>query len=127
MKIIYKKYSSLNYYVCGKVFPEHIRDNKLRIHFFISAGFFSSDSSVLCYCYACCPAIAQEVKGDPPASYSVPNGWCKFPLKKHLMTNNVDAVTLEKWHVAFVGVSVGNVRKILDSGQLIAPGNYALL
>lgn len=38
------------------------------------------------------------------------------------MTNNVDAVTLEKWHVAFVGVSVGNVRKILDSGQLIAPG-----
>src|SRR6266576_3387912 len=91
---------------------------------FCAAGFFSSDSSVVCYCNGRCPVVAQELKGDPPSSYSVPNGWCKFPLKKHLMTNNVDAVILEKWHVAFVEVSVGNVRKILDSGQLLAPGKW---
>lgn len=66
--------------------------------------------------------MSQEFKGDPPSSYSIPSGWCKFPLKKHLMTNNVDSLTLEKWHIAFVGVSVGNIRKILDSGQLLAPG-----
>lgn len=40
------------------------------------------------------------------------------------MTNNIDTLILEKWHIAFVGVSVGNIRKILDRGQLLASGNF---
>ena len=34
---------------------------------------------------------------------------------------------LEKWHVAFHGTSVAHIRKILDTGDLILPGNTSLL
>ena len=33
---------------------------------------------------------------------------------------------LEKWHVAFHGTSVAHIRKILDTGDLILPGETAL-
>nr|CAD7587837.1 unnamed protein product [Timema genevievae] len=86
----------------------------------IPEGFFLRDHSV-CYCEACHKlrgAQAYNHKGDPPVEYAVPCGWCRFTLRRQPGAD----VASDKWHVAFYGTRLSDIRTILDHGQLLLPG-----
>nr|CAD7453424.1 unnamed protein product [Timema tahoe] len=87
---------------------------------FLLEGFFLRDHSV-CYCEACHKlrgAQAYNHKGDPPVEYAVPCGWCRFTLRRQPGAD----VASDKWHVAFYGTRLSDIRTILDHGQLLLPG-----
>ncbi|XP_063229643.1 neuralized-like protein 4 [Bacillus rossius redtenbacheri] len=90
----------------------------------IPDGFFLREHSV-CYCETCHKlrgAQAYNRKGDPPAEYAVPCGWCRFTLRR---PPGADAAS-DRWHVAFYGSRLADVRTILDHGQLLLPGELGL-
>lgn len=70
--------------------------------------FHQADS---CFCENCYRKnILYKLSGEPAKSYSVPIGWCRFPLKA---TTNIS-----RWHIAYYGTSLSLVRRILDEGDL---------
>ncbi|PSN33663.1 hypothetical protein C0J52_20980 [Blattella germanica] len=90
-------------------------------------GFFSFSDSIgggICYC-ECCQKLrsgggsVQQVyhnqKGEP-----VPSGWCRFALRRPPGTPDPDSAA-DKWHVAFSGARLADVRTVLDHGQLLLP------
>ncbi|KAK7792172.1 hypothetical protein R5R35_005131 [Gryllus longicercus] len=87
-------------------------------------GFFNSDYNV-CYCETCYKLRGDEAythKGDPPVEYGVPFGWCRFSLRPPPGAE----VPSDKWHVAFYGTKLGDIRRILDHGELLLPGELGL-
>ena len=56
-------------------------------------------------------------KGEP-----VPSGWCRFALRRPPGTPDPDSAA-DKWHVAFSGARLADIRTVLDHGQLLLPGN----
>nr|CAD7196670.1 unnamed protein product [Timema douglasi] len=96
------------------------RNNSATFVVFLLEGFFLRDHSV-CYCEACHKlrgAQAYNHKGDPPVEYAVPCGWCRFTLRRQPGAD----VASDKWHVAFYGTRLSDIRTILDHGQLLLPG-----
>ena len=87
-------------------------------------GFFIKEGK-MCYCLDCIPQKAGEEaflrKGDPPVKYSVPIGWCRFPLRRRCVGEIYD-----NWHVAYHATRVSNLRRILDRGELLMQGTYML-
>lgn len=87
-----------------------------------SDGFFVREGK-MCYCVDCTPQkVGEEAclrKGDPPVKYSVPIGWCRFPLRRRCVGDLHD-----NWHVAYHGTRVANLRRILDRGELIMQGGF---
>jgi hypothetical protein len=55
-------------------------------------------------------------KGEP-----VPSGWCRFALRRPPGTPDPDSAA-DKWHVAFSGAHLADIRTVLDHGQLLLPG-----
>lgn len=87
-------------------------------------GFFNCDYNV-CYCETCYKLRGDQAynhKGDPPVEYGVPFGWCRFALRQ---PPGVE-VPSDKWHVAFYGTKLGDIRRILDHGELLLPGELGL-
>ncbi|XP_067005004.1 neuralized-like protein 4 [Anabrus simplex] len=87
-------------------------------------GFFNSDYNV-CYCETCYKLRGDQAynhKGDPPVEYGVPFGWCRFSLRQPPGAD----VPSDKWHVAFYGAKLGDIRRILDHGKLLLPGELGL-
>ncbi|KAI0236390.1 Neuralized-like protein 4 [Lamellibrachia satsuma] len=81
-----------------------------------------------CYCELCHKIRGDEPLGqcgDPPREYSLPFGWCKFGLRLPPKASVLNV--LEKWHVAFHGTNVAHIRKILDTGDLILPGDAGMV
>lgn len=87
-------------------------------------GFFVREGK-MCYCVDCTPQkVGEEAflrKGDPPVKYSVPIGWCRFPLRRRCVGDMYD-----NWHVAYHGTRVPNLRRILDRGELLMQDNLGL-
>ncbi|KAE8743975.1 bluestreak [Frankliniella occidentalis] len=87
-------------------------------------GFFVREGK-MCYCVDCTPQkVGEEAflrKGDPPVKYSVPTGWCRFPLRRRCVGD-----IYENWHVAYHGTRVSNLRRILDRGELLMQDNLGL-
>ncbi|XP_022100637.1 neuralized-like protein 4 isoform X3 [Acanthaster planci] len=80
-----------------------------------------------CYCEPCRKYQGTSEygdQGDPLQRYTRPFGWCKFAIKLHSRAETLNVFDL--WHVAFHGTKAGAVRKILDSGTLLLPGDIAL-
>lgn len=88
-------------------------------------GFFIREGKT-CYCVDCTPQkVGEEAylrKGDPPVKYSVPIGWCRFPLRRRCVGDVHDS-----WHVAYHGSRVANLRRILDRGELLMQDNLGLI
>ncbi|XP_014669095.1 PREDICTED: neuralized-like protein 4 [Priapulus caudatus] len=88
--------------------------------------FFNSALSV-CYCETCYRARGDEPYfkgGNPPKDYGIPFGWCRFALRIAPRFENM--MVSESWHMAFHGTRLGAVRRILDHGELLLPGDVAL-
>ncbi|KAG7464669.1 hypothetical protein MATL_G00167840 [Megalops atlanticus] len=85
-------------------------------------GYFNEDAKYnLCYCESCHKLRGDEAyykRGEPPRDYALPFGWCRFALriKPHCEVSNA----LKKWHIAYHGTSVGNLRRTLDHSQLLS-------
>ncbi|XP_066296523.1 neuralized-like protein 4 isoform X1 [Branchiostoma lanceolatum] len=88
-------------------------------------GYFNPEPKYnLCYCETCHKLRGDEPyvkRGDPPRDYALPFGWSRFALRLPPRAEMLNV--FEKWHVAFHGTSVAAIRKILDSGELLIPGN----
>ncbi|EEC01382.1 neuralized, putative, partial [Ixodes scapularis] len=87
-------------------------------------GYFLPDLNV-CYCETCHKIRGDEPYlkvGEPPRDYAVPFGWCHFPLRPQPRPDNNSVQ--QKWHMAFHGVPLGAVRKTLDRGELLPPGEH---
>lgn len=87
---------------------------------FFLGGFFSRESSASCYCDTCYSygSNGHLSKGEPPSLYSVPTHWARLPLRRKQRS----FLEIDQWHIAFVGTSLGTVRRILDLGDLLTPG-----
>ncbi|KYN07792.1 Neuralized-like protein 4 [Cyphomyrmex costatus] len=83
--------------------------------------FFSADE-ILCYCSVCYKLDGDDAtckKGEPPAKFTIPVGWARFPLKQSINANQIPQSTTDKWHVAFYGIGLDAIRLILDRGELM--------
>ncbi|XP_065842363.1 neuralized-like protein 4 [Oscarella lobularis] len=80
-----------------------------------------------CYCIKCHAErgdLDYYNRGSPPALYAIPVGWCRLGLKL-----NPSAEANKVWdthHRAYHGTAVDKIRPILDTGQLLFPGDVAL-
>ncbi|CAM9951777.1 unnamed protein product [Lampetra planeri] len=84
----------------------------------LPGGFFTP--CVSCFCTSCCHLRDDEAyrtRGEPPRDYSLPLGWVHFTLRTNPRS---DATFLKRWHVAYHGASIGDVRRSLDHGELYA-------
>lgn len=74
-----------------------------------------------CYCPRCYTGQPTLVRGRPSKPYAIPRGWVRFAtaLDSRLNVEEVFA----NYHVAFHGTSARAVKSILDSGQLLLPGD----
>uniref|UniRef100_T1IVE5 NHR domain-containing protein n=1 Tax=Strigamia maritima TaxID=126957 RepID=T1IVE5_STRMM len=93
----------------------------------IPEAYFQSENNYTCYCEICHKIRGEELyhkKGDPPKDFALPFGWCKFALKSPHKADN--AALVDKWHVAFHGTKLGEIRKILDFGELLLPSEIGL-
>jgi len=90
---------------------------------------FFDTCQITCYCETCHKLRHEDViqlQGDPKQKYALPIGWAKFPLKlPHDRTGNGNE-DQESWHVAYHGTNPGWVRRMLDTGKLLAHGEVGL-
>ncbi|XP_077984772.1 neuralized-like protein 4 [Glandiceps talaboti] len=81
----------------------------------------------MCYCTACHEDRGDKLyyaRGQPAKDYGVPIGWCRFALKTH---PKADALQVfQKWHVAFHGTTINAVNSILNTGDLLMPGDILM-
>ncbi|XP_071805443.1 neuralized-like protein 4 isoform X2 [Asterias amurensis] len=80
-----------------------------------------------CYCDPCRKYQGTSEygdQGDPLQRYTRPFGWCKFAIKLHCRAETLNV--FDMWHMAYHGTVLGAVRKILDSGMLLLPGDITL-
>ncbi|CAM9861420.1 unnamed protein product [Lampetra fluviatilis] len=90
----------------------------------LPGGFFTP--CVSCFCTSCCHLRDDEAyrtRGEPPRDYSLPLGWVHFTLRTNPRS---DATFLKRWHVAYHGASIGDVRRSLDHGELYAASKCPL-
>ncbi|XP_041094143.1 neuralized-like protein 4 isoform X2 [Polyodon spathula] len=87
-------------------------------------GYFSEDPKAnLCYCESCHKLRGDEAyykRGEPPRDYAAPFGWCCFSLRVNPRCDVAN--TFKKWHMAYHGTSVGELRRTLDQSELVTDG-----
>eukprot|EP00118_Oscarella_pearsei_P020689 m.225797 g.225797 ORF g.225797 m.225797 type:complete len:607 (+) comp40020_c0_seq7:87-1907(+) len=74
-----------------------------------------------CYCSECYNEEDVYLRGNPPKRYGMPKGWVRFGIKVDSCLDVTDI--FNSYHVAFHGTSWGAVKKILESRQLLLPGD----
>ncbi|KAF2354220.1 Transposase Tc1-like [Trinorchestia longiramus] len=87
----------------------------------LPGAYFSCD--VLCYCDTCHRARGEEAvytKGNG-VEYHRPLGWCRYGL----VSGSSDSVC-DSWHMAYCAARPGHVRRMLDKGELLFPGELEL-
>ncbi|XP_025081591.1 neuralized-like protein 4 isoform X2 [Pomacea canaliculata] len=86
-------------------------------------GYFDSQQ-MTCFCEACHKLRGDDLyhkRGDPPRDYALPYGWCRFALRPQCKAHSLNVA--EKWHTAYHGTRLDLVRRILDHGDLLSPGD----
>ncbi|XP_019616648.1 PREDICTED: uncharacterized protein LOC109464151 [Branchiostoma belcheri] len=81
----------------------------------------------MCYCRNCHMSRGDQdyyKRGVPQKDYGLPVGWCRFSLKVPPRATALDV--FNKWHVAFHGTTVGALESILNTGDLIKPGDKTM-
>ena len=74
-----------------------------------------------CYCSICYTEDDWYYRGIPPKRYGMPKGWVRFGIK---VDGGLEANKIFKnYHVAFHGTSPHAVKSILESRQLLLPGD----
>ncbi|XP_070552622.1 neuralized-like protein 4 [Ptychodera flava] len=92
----------------------------------LQAEFFNSKYD-MCYCNSCHVTRADSLyytRGEPAMVYGLPIGWCRFGLHIHKSRANALKV-FQKWHVAYHGTTVGAIKNIIETGNLLLPGDVA--
>ncbi|XP_062501122.1 ankyrin repeat domain-containing protein 17-like isoform X2 [Corticium candelabrum] len=92
--------------------------------FFKSLGVeqrFLSPEFNKCYCPRCYNGRPIILRGKPAKPYAIPRGWVRFAITVDSRLN-ADEI-FDSYHVAFHGTSAGAVKSILESGQLLLPGD----
>ncbi|XP_077998138.1 neuralized-like protein 4 [Glandiceps talaboti] len=92
-------------------------------------GYFDTDPRVnACYCETCHKIRGDEAyykRGQPAKDYAVPFGWCRLALRiaprSHLLN------VFKDWHTAYHGTKVGNIRRVLDKGELVITENSSMM
>lgn len=86
---------------------------RLKTSLGLPSGYFRKE--VMCFCCGCCSTLRL---GKP----DIPQGWTILPLRRRGETQLTDT-----WHVAYFTSHVGNIRRILDLGEVILPDEYNYL
>ena len=111
--------------------------NEQNVYIRFLEPYFVASEPVVCYCEACHKQRDEQLtakQGDPPAEYYLPVGWVKFPVNinvdsmqsstqcANLMTSSTSSLSnvLTTWHVAYHGLKIPHVRRVMDFGQLCA-------
>ncbi|XP_077985932.1 neuralized-like protein 4 [Glandiceps talaboti] len=78
----------------------------------------------MCYCNRCHQHRGDKscyMRGSPAKTYGVPIGWCRFGLK---VPPRAEALNVfDSWHVAFHGTTEKALIYILETGDLLMPGD----
>ncbi|XP_067658409.1 neuralized-like protein 4 isoform X2 [Haliotis asinina] len=99
--------------------------SRLRTSLGLPDGYFDMQYN-MCYCETCHKMRGDDFyvrRGDPPSDYAIPFGWCRFVLRAPCKAHSLNV--FEKWHAAYHGTRVEVVRRILDYGDLLLPGDPA--
>ncbi|KAK0040385.1 neuralized-like protein 4 [Biomphalaria pfeifferi] len=92
--------------------------NRLKSSLGLPDGYFDGQS--YCFCSTCHKARGDEThirRGDPPKDIVLPLGWCRYLLRAPNRTHSLNVS--EKWHLAYHGVAMSDVRRILDTFDLL--------
>ena len=83
-------------------------------------AYFSSD--ITCYCESCHKARGEEAVYTKAngVEYYRPLGWCQF----NLISRPSDFT--DSWHMAYCATRPGHIRRMLDKGELLFPGELEL-
>lgn len=80
----------------------------------IPSCYFEGDALNPCYCEECCLDVQTPLckSGDPPQTYSLPTGWCRFQLEA---ASGQGIIVSSKWNLAFLSLNPKDVIKIIES------------
>ncbi|XP_043229650.1 neuralized-like protein 4 isoform X2 [Amphibalanus amphitrite] len=84
--------------------------------------YFSPEPAAQCLCEPCCRLRGGSGSADGPAARPAA-GWCRLPLAAP--TGAAVSADLS-WHTAFAAVRLGDIRRTLDRGQLLVPGELGM-
>ncbi|PFX30331.1 N-chimaerin [Stylophora pistillata] len=67
-----------------------------------------------CYCEECCLDVETPLckSGNPPQTYSLPTGWCRFQLEA---ASGQESIVSSNWNLAFMSLNPKEVVKVLES------------
>ncbi|XP_041377381.1 neuralized-like protein 4 [Gigantopelta aegis] len=97
--------------------------SRLRTSLGLPDGYFDGQCN-MCFCETCHKIRGDNLyhcRGDPPRDYAIPYGWCRFVLTPQNKAHSLNVY--EKWHAAYHGACMESVRRILDNGDLLLPGD----
>ncbi|GFR92101.1 neuralized-like protein 4 [Elysia marginata] len=92
--------------------------NRLKSTLSLPDGYFEAQS--VCFCSACHKVRGEDIhlrRGDPPKEFVLPFGWCRYVLRAPNKAHSLNVA--EKWHLAYYGVNMADIRRILDSFDLL--------
>ncbi|CAH0389497.1 unnamed protein product [Bemisia tabaci] len=92
---------------------------RLKATLCLPSFYFQSDTAAVCFCSDCSPSY-NSLKEEPPPG-TVPSNWCKLPLHKLTSPSTVEKLSCDKWHIAYASASLGQIRQVLEQGELFDP------
>lgn len=80
----------------------------------IPSCYFEADALNPCYCEECCLDVETPLckSGNPPQTYSLPTGWCRFQLGA---ASGQENIVSSNWNLAFMSLNPKEVVKVLES------------
>ncbi|XP_078582820.1 uncharacterized protein LOC144865745 [Branchiostoma floridae x Branchiostoma japonicum] len=93
------------------------------------AGTYLSQDHNMCFCETCHTGRGESTtysRGNPKRKYAVPVGWGRFGLIPNKVAEDKDVDVFTNWHRAYHGTVPGVIKKILQTSQLLMPGDTAL-
>lgn len=83
-------------------------------HLNIPSHYFEVDALNPCYCEECCVDVETPLckSGDPPQTYSLPTGWCRFQLEA---VSGQENDVSSNWNLAFLSLNPKEIMEILES------------
>ncbi|XP_035662162.1 uncharacterized protein LOC118406328 [Branchiostoma floridae] len=94
----------------------------------IADTYLSPDHN-MCFCETCHTGrrdSATHSRGNPKRKYAVPVGWGRFGLILNKVSEDKEVNVFTNWHRAYHGTVPGVIKKILQTSQLLMPGDTAL-
>ncbi|CAH1250762.1 NEURL4 [Branchiostoma lanceolatum] len=94
----------------------------------IADTYLSPDHN-MCFCKTCHTDRGESdsySRGNPKKKYAVPVGWGRFGLNTNKVSEDKEVNVFANWHRAYHGTVPNVVKKILQTSQLLMPGDTAL-